>query len=223
MRVADIKVELAQSSLEAMAKFAKAKFDALVIDLESLPDGREVLEALRKSKFNHNAIAFAVVKDRTGVKEAYGSGANFVLQKPVSHDALVRCVRAAHGLIQRERRRYFRHQVDVPVFLTLGNEEINGTVFNVSENGIGISVQYKVRSKLEGPVKLRFVLPESQVPIEGKGEVAWVSPEGRFGVHITQMTDASRKEMDTWMARRLDRTPLFISAAQGYRAIASGR
>jgi DNA-binding response OmpR family regulator len=223
MRTAGIRVDVAQTGLETLAKFAKAKFDALIIDLDGQADGREVLEALRKSKFNHTAIAFAVVKERSEVKDAYSSGANFVLQKPVSREALTRCVRAAHGLIQRERRRYFRHPVDVPLFLVAGQEEINAMVVNVSENGIGVVMSYKPRTKLEGRVKLRFVLPEGKVPIEGNGEVAWTGAEGRLGIHITQLTAAARKEMDDWLNRRLDRSPLFLSAAQGYRAISSSR
>src|SRR5260370_24516284 len=74
-----------------------------------MPSGPAILRELRQGRSNKSCIAFAIVHGRTTVQQAFEMGANFVLDKPISLERATRSVRAAQGLIMRERRRYQRH------------------------------------------------------------------------------------------------------------------
>ena len=66
-------------------------------------------------------------------------GANFVLDKPISLDRATRSVRAAQGLIMRERRRYHRHLVKATgAILVDQGAELPLNITNISHGGISI-------------------------------------------------------------------------------------
>ena len=61
------------------------KFDAVIVDCDDLTGGLALLQGLRNTPSNKNSVAFAVLNGkRTNTQEAFGMGANFVLQKPIS-------------------------------------------------------------------------------------------------------------------------------------------
>src|SRR5258708_5929214 len=90
---------------------SKNKYDAVVVDCDHSSDAADVLLAIRSGKSNKNAIVFAVLQGQELRKEALESGANFMLEKPLSTDKVMHSIRAAHGLILAERRRYSRFPV----------------------------------------------------------------------------------------------------------------
>src|SRR5664279_2462741 len=98
---------------------AKQKFDAVIIDCDDLPNGFDLLKTLRQTHSNAKSVAFAVVNGKTTTQDAFKSGANFVLQKPVTPLHAARCFNAALNFMVRERRRYFRQPVDMPLRVSL--------------------------------------------------------------------------------------------------------
>src|SRR5271167_1456109 len=118
---------------------AKRKFDAVIIDCDDLQDGFNLLAALRQSQSNAKSVAFAVLNGKTTTQEAFHSGANFVLQKPLTPLHAARCFNAALNFMVRELRRYYRHPVEMPVRMRLANnQELTATATNISEGGMSI-------------------------------------------------------------------------------------
>src|SRR5512146_611805 len=112
----DVALQLATDSEEAEEMLARSKFDGLVVDCDDVAGSANVLQNLRKGTSNRSAVVFVIRSGRgMTVRNAFEIGANFVLDKPVNTDAATRCIRAAHGLLVRERRRYFRVPVEIPV------------------------------------------------------------------------------------------------------------
>ena len=103
---ANIDVQVCSSSEDALQILTRHKYDTFVVDCDDVPAAPLVLQQLRKGKSNKSCIAFALVNGRTSVRQAFEMGANFVLDKPVSMERAMRSVKAAQGLIMRERRRY---------------------------------------------------------------------------------------------------------------------
>src|SRR5208282_5157727 len=97
----------------------KHKFDAVIIDCDDLQNGFSLLQSLRYTQSNAKSVSFAVVNGKTTTQEAFQSGANFVLQKPLTPLHAARCLNAALNFMVRERRRYFRHPVDMPLRISL--------------------------------------------------------------------------------------------------------
>ena len=108
---ANIDLDLSNNADQARHILLRRKYDALLVDCDDMPNGPLVLRELRLGKSNKSCIAFAVVNGKTNIQQAFEMGANFVLDKPISLDRATRSVRAAQGLIMRERRRYHRHLV----------------------------------------------------------------------------------------------------------------
>jgi hypothetical protein len=76
-----------------------------------------VLKGMRSSPSSCGAVAFAIVPRQKSVSEA-SRVADFVMDKPLAPLSMNRAVRAAYGIMLKERRRYFRHALRIPVEVT---------------------------------------------------------------------------------------------------------
>ena len=181
---------------------AKRKFDAVIIDCDDLQSGVEVLRSLRTTQSNAKSVTFAVLNGKTTTQEAFQSGANFVLQKPLSPMHAARCFNAALNFMVRERRRYFRYPVEIPVHITVGNNpELTASSTNLSEGGMAIRTASTLLKDTQA--ELRFTLPASNISLELKGQVAWNDGTGRVGIRFVQVPQSSQYQLDKWLTERL--------------------
>ena len=180
------------------------KFDAVIFDCDDLPGGIEILKALRKTRSNQSSVAFAILNGTTTTQKAFELGANFVLQKPLTPLNATRCFNAALSFMTRERRRYFRHPIEMPVRVafTDGNE-LMATTTNVSEGGMSVRCRGKL-PKATG-VMLKFSLPGSTSGLELKGEVAWIDDLGRAGIRFTEVPQSSQYQIEKWLTDHLEK------------------
>ena len=109
-----LKLKSAAGSVPAQEILRTEKFDAIIVDCDDLKGALSVFEGLRKSASNKNSVTFAILNGSTTTQRAFQMGANFVLQKPISAQNAMRCFRAAVNFMTSERRRYFRHPVEMP-------------------------------------------------------------------------------------------------------------
>jgi hypothetical protein len=193
----------------------KRKFDAIVVDCDH-GSGKDVLKQVRETPAHKRAITFAIIGNGTSVQDAFAMGANFVLDKPMSAERATRTVRAAQGLMIRERRRYFRHRVKVAVSLFLASgQEIKAMLANLSETGIAVDSPHLFEANT--PIRVRFTLPSSHSLIEAKGEIAWQKAK-QAGIRFMQIDKSYQRELEQWLAKRFESTraaPLFINATAG--------
>lgn len=198
---ANIDLELCFSAEHARQILSRQKFDALLVDCDDMKGGTDVLRDLRKARSNRNCVAFALINRITTVEQAFELGANFVLNKPVSLERAMRSVRAAQGLIMRERRRYHRHLLNAKgVIVVDAGTELPVSITNISQGGISIECARELDEG--GAARLKFNLPGSKKTIEIKGEVVWASPEGQAGIRFQVLPLESKKELDSWLERR---------------------
>jgi len=197
-----VDIEVCIGSQAGNSMLAKRKFDAVIVDCDDLQNGFDLLRSLRETQSNARSVTFAVVNGKTTTQEAFQSGANFVLQKPVTPLHAARCFNAALNFMVRERRRYFRHPVEIPLRIRLANnEELAATSTNVSEGGMAIRVLGKLPK--DAQALLRFTLPASSVSLELKGEVAWADGTGHAGVRFIEVPQSSQYQLDKWLTDRL--------------------
>src|SRR6266446_3429767 len=123
-----IDVEICQEARAAADILVSEKFDAVIVDCDDLKGGLEVLQGLRSTPSNKNSVTFAILNGKkTTTQEAFGMGANFVLQKPISALNATRCFNAALSFMMRERRRYYRQPVKTMVKVILDDKELKAT------------------------------------------------------------------------------------------------
>jgi DNA-binding response OmpR family regulator len=198
-----IEVELSQLARKATDLLINEKFDAVIIDGDDVDGGLEVLQGLRVTSTNKNCIAIAILNGRkTTIQQAFEIGANFVLQKPVSALNASRCFNAALNSMLRERRRYFRQPVKMPVRVTLGNQEWTAASTNISEGGIALLL-HRALPKDAMP-QLQFTLPGSHSAIHVTAAVAWADIKGFAGLRFQDLERSSRELLEQWLNCRLE-------------------
>jgi DNA-binding NarL/FixJ family response regulator len=195
---------------------AKRKFDGVIIDCDDLQNGFDLLKAVRRTQSNASSVSFAVVNGRTTTQEAFQSGANFVLQKPLTPLHALRCFNAALNFMVRERRRYFRHPVEMPLRINLPHsQELAATMTNVSEGGMAIRILGKLPKDTQA--QFRFTLPRANISLELKGQVAWADGTGHAGIRFVEVPQSAQYQLEKWLTDRLQNE--LPARLQGYATL----
>ena len=198
---ANIDLDLSNDSDQARHILMRRKYDALLVDCDDMPHGPLVLRELRRGKSNKSCIAFAIVNGKTSIQQAFEMGANFVLDKPISLERATRSVRAAQGLIMRERRRYHRHVVKATgAILVDQGAELPLNITNISHGGISVECSRKLDEG--GAARVRLQLPGTKRALDIKGEIVWSTPEGRAGIRFQILSAEAKKDLDAWLEQR---------------------
>jgi CheY-like chemotaxis protein len=202
-----IDVEVCRGVSSGQEILRTEKFDAIIVDCDDLKGALAVMEGLRKSASNKNSVIFAILNgSSTTTQQAFQMGANFVLQKPISALNAMRCFSAAVNFMMRERRRYFRHPVEMSATLSFGEgERVKVTLTNLSEGGMAIFFR--------GPFPkgslstASFELPGAATPLEPKVQVAWMDNSGHAGLRFIDVPQESRARLDDWLAEQGEKIP----------------
>lgn len=203
LETVSIDMETVTSTEAAREIIARRKFDTVMIDCDDVESGCKVIRELRTGKSNAKAIVFAITNRVTSTKGAFEIGANFVLEKPISIDRTTRSLRAAHGLILRERRRYHRHQISATAHLTYGSvRDVPIPLKDISEGGVLLGTNHT--AEMKGVVQMRLELPGLNRVLEAKGEFVWSHGTGRVGVRFTSLPTKAKSELESWLARQLE-------------------
>jgi CheY-like chemotaxis protein len=199
-----IDVEICHEARAGADILISDKFDAVIVDCDDLNGGLAVLQGMRSTPSNKNSVAFAILNGhRTTTQEAFGMGANFVLQKPISALNALRCFHAALNFMIKERRRYFRQPVKMLVKLMYDGKTLNATSTNISEGGIAVMLR-EALPKGAAP-HLKFSLPGSGIDVEVEAEVAWVDVKGLAGFRFHNVPQISQKHLEHWLDEQIER------------------
>jgi Tfp pilus assembly protein PilZ len=183
----------------------KRKFDAVIVECDKDGGGLELLQQLRSDSLNQGTIAVGVVDDYKLMKEAFATGANFVLSKPVSAEDAGRILRFTRGMIGRMVRRFLRIAVQ-----HLSNVQIEGMpdpafILDLSEGGIAIQSLAPIQHG--EVVRLTFELPATQHKMRVAAKVVWNDPTGRIGMEFEDLSESDRAELKRWIEKKLDESP----------------
>jgi DNA-binding response OmpR family regulator len=198
-----IDVEICHEARAAADILISEKFDAVIVDCDDLKGGLEVLQGLRSTPSNKNSVTFAILNGKkTTTHDAFGMGANFVLQKPISSLNASRCFHAALNFMMRERRRYFRHPVKMAIQILLGEKKVKASSTNISESGIALLLR-EALPKGATP-RLQFILPETDHKLNLEAEVVWADVKGRAGLRFHHVEKESQALLEKWLDDRLE-------------------
>jgi len=196
-----ITAELCTDPVAAAQLVNTRKFDAIIVDVTLNDSAAHVLENVRGSRSNHNAVTFAVVDGSTR-QLARRLKAQFVLDRDSSGAVLSNVFRAALGLIIRERRRYYRCPLDLPAKIALeGESEARCKIINISEGGAAI--QANVNFKPDSQVRIAFNLGSF---FTIGSEICWCDNNRRSGLRFHSWPAEQRPNLQEWLARQLEQT-----------------
>lgn len=168
-----ISLQFRQDSASAIELVSRRHLDGLVVDCDDVPGAGAALSQLGNSAANKQTLILAVVNGSTKEREAIELGADFALNKPVQQTRLQNILELAIPKMEREHRRYFRHQVQLPVrFTDPMGQSFAASIQNISEGGLAIKLIDPV--KLKGVVSVEFDLPSVEPQtLHGKAEIVW--------------------------------------------------
>lgn len=198
---------------EAADLLERRKFDGLIVDCEGLPGSRALLHGLRRGSSNRTVVVFALASRAVSMREMFDLGSNFALEKPLTEAAVMRSMRAARPLLVRERRRYYRCNLETQVSVETNGRPRSFTSMNLSEGGLALRSAPGLAAGTA--VKVNFSLPEGGAAIVAKGEVMWARGDGPVGLRLAEMSDASRLLLCEWLARGLEQEERFVPGGEG--------
>jgi hypothetical protein len=140
----------------------------------------------------------ALFADASKVREILNGGAQFVLYKPLSEEAVRAGLRPVAALLNRERRRAFRVPVQAPVEITVGeSRKLDGILLDLSETGMDVLT---AEPQVAGSsLKFHLQLPDGGPQLDAQGRVAWANRNGQTGVHFLDMPETLVSQLRTWL------------------------
>jgi c-di-GMP-binding flagellar brake protein YcgR len=110
----------------------------------------------------------------------------------------------------RERRRYFRYPVSMPVIIQReSKQELRCNSVNISAGGMALSTQFPL--VLGENVRVRFTLPNHAAPVLAESTICW-SKTGHLGVRFVSVADDHKSELEVWLSQKLEQIlPEFVA------------
>jgi hypothetical protein len=193
-------------------------YDAIVLDYRADQSSEQFLARLRQSTKNHSSMLIAVVDSEFNARPIFGLGANFVLYRPLSSERTRISLRAARGLMRRERRRAPRAPVNSTASVAYpGAPETKAVLTDLSDGGTLLQTSDRLPSA--GKVYFEFELPGQRQPVRLSGEVAWQDSTGRTGIRFLNVPQSSRRLIQAWLQQKSVRPPagLPVESSSGDR------
>lgn len=173
---------------------ASRKVDGVILDVD-IKTALDLIARMRRSK-NARAFAFVCVKNDAEEAVALKGGANALLNKPLSVEAIAAKIGSFKSIIASERRRYRRHDVTLPVVITLGGIAYPGIVENISQGGMAVRMPCLLPNS--STVEFSFDL-ESGISVEGSAQLRWASQDGLSGMEFRILPPRCKDELMNWL------------------------
>jgi hypothetical protein len=142
--------------------------------------------------------------DNSLMKRAFEIGVQFFLFKPVERNKLLRLIRVAEHSIERERRRFTRVPLHLPVSLLAAGKQLEATTVDVSFDGM------LVQSYLVFPtgthVQLTLDLQNGSTPLQLEARVLRTLGTERMAVQFKSPNATERNRLQEFLL------PLILSA-----------
>jgi diguanylate cyclase (GGDEF)-like protein/PAS domain S-box-containing protein len=210
LRELSILPDACQDAASAGLLLKSRKFDAVIVDLQLGEQSGHILDEARLSPSNRTAVMFGIGDNDAKVTSAFRKKSQFVFERPISAQSIHKTLKPAYGLILRERRRYFRYPVSIPVIIRSESmQEVWCNSVNISGGGMALSTQVPL---LPGEsVRVQLTLPDHTVPFFAESTICW-SKTGHLGVRFVSISDEQKSELQVWLSQKLEETlPEFVA------------
>jgi CheY-like chemotaxis protein len=186
---------------EGLKLLDQQRFDAIILDYWVDQECAEFLQRLRQSPKNRVGMLIVIVDADFNARPLFGLGANFVLYRPLSSERTRISLRAARGLIRRERRRAPRIPVTATVRVAYpGAPELDAVLKDLSADGTSLKTPEPIPPSCK--VYFQFSLPGQRDLVRLSGEVAWQDASGRSGIRFIDVPQSSRRLIQAWLQHK---------------------
>lgn len=207
------------AAASALTLLSSRKFEAIVLDLDCVPDCAEILGGGRNP--NKKAVVIAVASTTANKETASRLGASFVVARPLVPTEIRSLLRAAYGRMLRDGQSYFRFSYELPVSIRRSaGAVIQCNSINLSQTGMAV---ISPCSFLVGEeVKLAFAIPNTEIFVSADGKIIWDDKHGKSGIKFDCTSPSIQARYFDWledhffMTRDADSAQLRLPEQVGY-------
>jgi hypothetical protein len=164
---------------------------------------RQVTDAMQQLAVSVE-VCVTLTSSSQETAHALKAGSSFVLQRPLTSESIGHTLKAAYGLITRERRRYFRYPVAVPVVLNRKTApEVFGQTVNISERGMALTTLTPLAPGTEATAQ--FTLPDPLLRITAESKTCWNNEKGEVGLSFHFLPSDLASQLQSWLAQKLEK------------------
>ena len=210
LQQSSISPDVCQEVPAAIRLLQYRKFDAVIVDRQLGEQSGTILGEVRLSPSNRTAVTFAISSNGGEATGAFGQGSGFVFERPLSKESIRSTLKSAFGLILRERRRYFRCPLSIPVSIRRRTMPlVRCDTVNISEGGMAVRTFVPLSAGED--VQVQFTLPDHKGPFLAESKICWLKT-GRLGVRFVSFSQGHKSELQGWLSRKLaDMFPDFVA------------
>ena len=188
----------------ALARLAKSKVDALIVDCD-LNGSSQFLRELQSLEKQPRTLPLVIMGGPLSNRSLDESGALFAFEKPISVEQAVRTLSAARSMILDGRLRYHRAGLEVPVSLNYkgtskGSKQTDAFLINLSQGGMQIHTESPVEAN--APLQISFELPGARSALKAKAEITWQDNRGNLGVRFVKLLPQQQRTLQLWLAQQ---------------------
>jgi diguanylate cyclase (GGDEF)-like protein/PAS domain S-box-containing protein len=205
-----ISPDVCRDAASAGLLLKRRKFDAVIVDLRLGEQSGVIMDEVRLSSSNRTSVTFGISDNDADFTSAYRKRSQFIFKRPLSARSIHKTLEPAYGLILRERRRYFRYPISIPVIIRReGTQEVWCNSVNISEGGMALST---IIPHIAGEtVRVQFTLPDHETACSTESTICW-GKTGRLGIRFASLSDEQKSELDVWLSQKLEETmPEFVA------------
>ncbi len=194
----------------AVGLLKRRKFDAVIVDLQLGMQSGVILDQVHLSSLNRTAVTFGIGNNDAAGTAAFRKKSQFVFERPLSAESIHKTLRPAYGLILRERRRYFRYPVSIPIIIQRESKpDLRCNSLNISAGGMALTTHVPLVPGEK--VRVWFTLPDHEAPVLAESTIRW-SKTGHLGVRFVSMADDHNSELQAWLSHKLEQIlPEFVA------------
>lgn len=188
------------SQQEALESVMAGESSALIVDFDLVGAEEVIRMAALLPPAQKPALLAIASRAWPGTGQAFQSGANRILYKPLEAEVLKDALKPGRNGGKTNRRRSERYDVKTLVYLEIEGGTITAVSIDIGEHGLALQASEPVPMSANMP--FRCVLPGTQITLQGQADVIWASDQGRAGLFFSKLAPAARKHLKNWLSKR---------------------
>jgi CheY-like chemotaxis protein len=198
LRPLAIRTEICKDAHTAFDFLEMRKFEAVIVDSQLGDQAESLHQHLQASHTQKTSVTFAITTEGNPSDKPK---ATFVLHRPLTVASVSQTMKAAYGMVIRERRRYFRCPVAVLAVVNDGAASVTCETVNLSEGGVAIRFRTSIPDNAQ---IIQFALPGCASAFSVGTRTCWRYPSGVMGLEFQSFPPNQKAELQEWLARKLE-------------------
>ena len=193
-----IQAESSDDSDEVSRQLNRARYEAVVLDFDTIVGAGPVLAGVHESRSNKDTVVFAAATNATHIDQALHGRAHYLLRRPIEALAIRRTLYAAYDLMLGGHRRHFRCSANLEVTFQIirTGQRFQCSTINVSSNGLAVTSP--IPMKPAEMLNISIHLPDKKT-VYATGIVIWDDQHGKVGVNFQCSDPEMRTRLDSWL------------------------